>query len=621
MKKLLLIAGLLYLLIAPFLYHPDNKLVLFWAGQDNGNVWNIWEYGEKYLAPTNQFNYPPLHFYLDKIQYAIAKPMAGAGFDAWLASPNFDDPFHPKLARYSLAIKMTLIGFALLVGYLLYLLAREYNAKPWQAQLVASIWLFNPVVIYSIPIMGQNDVMAIAGFLIGWLALLKAHSTHKRARWWLIASGITFGLSASIKMYPLLWLPLLLLTMKVLSVKQRIIVMFLSLATYGVTLLPFITNKSFQINALQNSLSDRFLYSQVGMGFDEAVNIVVIIIVIFVFGILYRHTYHQNQLGLSTYVLMVFNLILLGFNHFHPQWMTWVVPFFSLWIITLSSVQLRSSLFLSTLIVGSWILIIVLFADASLSFGMFVPSNPAMANMPMLRDILLMRDGKPFILNNMAHSIIAGVSIVGVIYLFINSTFSRHESFLSESILASMPSRSKKVFTGLMLVVILSLPVFIVTMANILPIASSSRTPTVLTYRPLLGPLQHTFIAERDKLNRLDLYVNNRDLENSDEFLLSVSDAQGNVVLVQQFSGRNTGLNSSIRFDIPPQLGSAGNEYLVSLTPLTADTQPLDVASTTVHDNPTLAIKTFYKNDTSLKAIHNRISENSLRIWEAFTVE
>ena len=31
MKRILLIAAFLYLFIAPFTYHPDNKEVLFWA--------------------------------------------------------------------------------------------------------------------------------------------------------------------------------------------------------------------------------------------------------------------------------------------------------------------------------------------------------------------------------------------------------------------------------------------------------------------------------------------------------------------------------------------------------------------------------------------------------------
>ena len=82
--KLLLLSVFFSLLIAPLTYHPDNKLVLNWASQEEGRVWNIWEYD---LQGVGQFNYPPLHFYLDKLQYFIAKPLGGAGFMSGFLSP------------------------------------------------------------------------------------------------------------------------------------------------------------------------------------------------------------------------------------------------------------------------------------------------------------------------------------------------------------------------------------------------------------------------------------------------------------------------------------------------------------------------------------------------------
>lgn len=81
MKKILLFAFFLHFLIAPLTFHPDNKLVLFWAGQEEGTVWNIWQYGEQHFTTVGQFNYPPLHFYLDKLQYGVAKILAGPGYD------------------------------------------------------------------------------------------------------------------------------------------------------------------------------------------------------------------------------------------------------------------------------------------------------------------------------------------------------------------------------------------------------------------------------------------------------------------------------------------------------------------------------------------------------------
>lgn len=61
--KLLAAAAFVTLLLATLTYHPDNKLVLNWASQEEGRVWNIWEYE---LIGIGQFNYPPYIFILIK---------------------------------------------------------------------------------------------------------------------------------------------------------------------------------------------------------------------------------------------------------------------------------------------------------------------------------------------------------------------------------------------------------------------------------------------------------------------------------------------------------------------------------------------------------------------------
>ena len=53
--------------------------------------------------------------------------------------------------------------------------------------------------------MGQNDVLAIVVFLLGWLCY-KKFIGRKR----LFFASLFFGLSISVKLVPLLWLPVIL---------------------------------------------------------------------------------------------------------------------------------------------------------------------------------------------------------------------------------------------------------------------------------------------------------------------------------------------------------------------------------------------------------------------------
>lgn len=268
MKKILLLAAIIYFFIAPLTYHPDNKAVLFWASQDNGRVWNIWEYGEKNLGPKQQFNYPPLHFYLDKLQYLIAKPLGGADFAEWLGTPHEEDFFQPKLARFMMAAKAPLILFGLLAGFLIFLLAKQFGMTDIKSRLAAGLWLFNPITVYSIPMMGQNDVMAIVFFLCGWLLLKK----------YPVAAGVVFGLAASIKTYPLIWLLFLLPVTIGLSVKQKVGVFVLSTVVYGLTLVPFLHNQTFLSVGMNSEINNRFFIPQINIGFDQAIYLIPVLL-------------------------------------------------------------------------------------------------------------------------------------------------------------------------------------------------------------------------------------------------------------------------------------------------------------------------------------------------------
>lgn len=413
MKKLFLWAIFIYFLLAPLAYHPDNKVILGWAGVKHGSVWNIWKYQEKFgnFNDFGYYNYPPVHFYLDKVQYFVAKIFAGKGFDEWLELSGQLDKDEKFLPRYSLAIKIILISFTLVAGYLIYKIGLAYSLKEKQALLATGLWFFNPITIYSVAIMGQNDVLAIVVFLLGWLCY-KKFTGRKR----LFFASLFFGLSISVKLVPLLWLPVIL---AIFDKKEKnhlndnLKIFFLSCFVFVLTLLPFIKNNIFRTYVLNGSgIGDRIFIPQINLGFSESILIVPILIFLTCF-FAWKKSFLEKEkpLQFTALSLMTINLLLLGWSHFHPQWWTWVIPFWALWLVTINKEKRKFVYCLSGLAFLAWLVIIVIFQDSFLSIGLLITLNPNLANLPSINSLLVAKKIKVTDWNNYAHTFLAAVSI------------------------------------------------------------------------------------------------------------------------------------------------------------------------------------------------------------------
>jgi hypothetical protein len=590
MKKLLLFATCLYLLLASLTYHPDNKLVLNWASQNNGKVWNIWSYGEKNLQKVGQFNYPPLHFYLDKIQYAVAKPIGGPGFYEWLSSPNSTDHNQVNLARYSFAIKTPLILFALLAAYLLFLIAKQFKASDKQALIISALWLFNPVIIYSVPVMGQNDVMAIVFFLAGWYYLNKQKT---------FSSSLFFGLGASIKMFPLLWLPFLLFVDNRLTVKNRIKIFIYSVSIYVLTLLPFISNSVFRANAF-NSGIDRLFIARLNLGFSDEILIVPILLMILVF-ITWNNLDKVKKtaiIGIQSNLLLLFNILLLFFNHFHPQWFSWLIPFWAIWLVICEKKQFKNRLIISISVFFAWLLIILLFNDSALTFGLLTSLNPNLAVLPTLRDLLLNRHYQVELWNNYAHTWLSGIALIFLIIWAKNKTFAEEiGSFVDQYKLFKY---KKIVYYLISLISGVVITFSIIFLAKIIPAPITGPSPYIVEYPFFTKSVSRKITTQYDGLNRIDLYFSNQELKNKDPYLLIINDEQNLEIWRQEFSGLNAGYESSIRFDLPIQTQSKNKIYSITVTPLLESEEPLRIGSLEKDNPQAFAIRSQYKKPSGL---------------------
>ena len=583
--KLLVFTALIYVCLEPLTYHPDNKLVLRWAGWDHGRVWNIWKQD---LGELEQFNYPPLHFYLDKLQFFIAQAIGGDGFYDWLSSSNSLDFSQRYLPRYTFAIKLPLLLFALGVGYLLFRLSLSSKATTTQALGVSAAWLFNPVVMYSVVCMGQNDVMAIAFFLLGWLLL------HQRR---LLLSGILIGLAASIKMFPLFWLPFLLVVDSTLELKRKLWLLLVSVGIYMLTLLPFLPNPIFRSEVFSGGI-DRFFIAHIDIGYEKSILLVPLLLIL-VFAAGYKQAYLKSRSPLLSQatILLVVNAILLFFNHFNPQWFTWLVPFWAIWLFAQPIKYFKPLLVVSLLVVGAWFFILLLIDDFSLFFGMVLPINPDFSSLPSVKQLLMTRQIDPSLYVNYAHTVLAATAL-SLLFAWLRAKSADQEFQFNPKLSLRIPlTRPIRFIVGLVGAIgsVWLLHFFV----QLMPLPLVATNPTVNTYSPLTTELTQTFTGEHPNLSRIYVYLNNPNLQNRQSYSLLIKNSNRVETLYKQvFSGFNVGFQSELRFDIPLQKDSRNRHYEFVITPLEDAEIPLQIGRGIGTDFSNFVVKGYYEKSS-----------------------
>ena len=616
-SQLLIAASIVFLFLAPLTYHPDSKMVLNWAGQDQGKVWNIWQYGAENFPDEAQFNYPPFHFYFDKLQYFIAKPLAGAGFDAWLGTEHNLDQFEPNLVRFSFAMKAGLLIFYLASGYLVYLIVRRESSEQ-KALWAAGLWLLNPITLYSIPMMGQNDVMAITFFLLGWLLL------PSKKIWAVLA----FGVGTSIKMFPLIWLPFLLAARSDLTWKEKFLLCLGTLGFYIATLLPFLSTPNFRESVLTGNLNERFLYAQLTFGFPEAINIVPLLLLFVLLAAMKQRKIYATSISATAFLLMTVNALMLGFSHFHPQWWSWVACFWAIWLVSVESKKIGAAVMLSVISFLIWLVIVVLFQDAALSWGIVSPLNPYLQNMPVIRDFLLLKGMNILMYLNLAQTWLAGIGCIGLALLFSAQFPDIHEQIKLPLWLSSLQTtlgKTKWLRVSVSVVTLVSVLLFSLIAAHSVPAPATSVPPTDLQYRELLQPFQTTVTLEHGQWYRFDLYLTNKEFSSTELFSVTVTTLDGVHVMSQNIAASNIGDLVKVRFDLPPQPFNPAVQYRIRIAPEHGATQKESSISVGVTSDqaPTdsLAVQTYYDVHNE-KTLSQRLTERAhhiaSQIWPVY---
>jgi hypothetical protein len=309
MKKLLVLAIVLRVLVAGLLFHPDIKTYNFQASFLGKGVFDIYSYlvnNKSTLPLKDDFVYFPLTYFTIGAYQIIASPLLGPGFNAWLANADSNaNVMNPNIFRYLLVMKLPYLVLDILIAYLLL----NYFSDKEKGKKAFIFWLFNPFTIFLIYAYSNVDIYPVALTLISLFLAEKGRTKF---------AAVLIGLAAGFKLYPLLFMPFLALTGK--NTKDKILVAIIPVLIFVGAILPF-WSMGFIQSTLVSGLTTRILYPNFGIGFNESILVGLMGAV----GLFFYAALTEQKINLVNYWLSLF-LIILSFAHFHIAWLLWLAP-------------------------------------------------------------------------------------------------------------------------------------------------------------------------------------------------------------------------------------------------------------------------------------------------------
>jgi hypothetical protein len=395
MKKLLVLAIFLRLLVSAFFFHPDIKTFNFQASFLKKGVFNIYSYlvnNKKTLPLKEDFVYFPLtYFTLGGYQWATS-PILGKGFDSWLANADSNTIVtNQNIFKYLTVLKLPYLIFDILIAYFLL----NYFENKEKGKKAFIIWLFNPITIFIIYAFGNVDIFPVAITLLSLLLIKKGKMK---------LGALTLGLAAGFKLYPLLFVPFLALSGKTL--KEKIMLAVIPFLVFAGISLPFISS-SFIQSTLISGLTTRMFFPNFEIGFNESIIVGLLgITVLFFYAALI-----DKKKNLLHYWLALF-LIIFAFAHFHIAWLLWTAPFLVLLIVK------RPQLSLTILAISVCAFIIpLLYQDRFMTLGL-VRTYSLYYDLVPTPFTIIQKVFDPYNLQSILHSLIAGGTLVVTYLLF-----------------------------------------------------------------------------------------------------------------------------------------------------------------------------------------------------------
>lgn len=383
--KIFILAILIRLLVMPFFYHPDIKSQLFHSQYLSHGVLNIYDFVDKnrsHLPYPNIFVYLPFTYYFFGTVDFVLSPIYPNDLYQWLNDWGENKNSYPNMIFFMLVLKIPYLIFDLLLGYFLYKL---YNSKK-----ILYLWLFNPISIYLIYILGNFDIIPT------FFTVLSFYFLRNKKQ---LLAYLSIGIAIALKIYPIIFLPFLFFYDKKNIIKNTKYAIF-SLIPLILSILPFINQKSFYNSFIGSGLTQKILEYKI-------MNIPVFPILFLV--ILINYFFSKSKDKFEIAILQIF-LIFIGLVKFHPQWLMWFFPFVLVVFIKNKIINKLFLIFFFILIFSY----IFLFNDNFLFWGHLVPIDPLFADLTSPFYFIKLRFlTNPIIIQQQIHQILLFLAIIG----------------------------------------------------------------------------------------------------------------------------------------------------------------------------------------------------------------
>jgi hypothetical protein len=226
----------------PFFAHPDLFHINYYPYHlASRGVWNIYSFNKDLFQTLGYSYYPPLCYYAFGFYLFLIKSLlpglnhlmegyksvllSGGGHIAHLLMAGENDCIYRQIFMFKLPY---LAGDIALAGLLLKLTRLPLRRR------IASLWAFNPVILYATYLFGQFDILP--AFFLVW-ALYSASKRHK------YEALFSLGIAAALKNSPIVLMPLFILILgRKFSTRLKLLAM--GLLPYLIVLFPlFFSNQ------------------------------------------------------------------------------------------------------------------------------------------------------------------------------------------------------------------------------------------------------------------------------------------------------------------------------------------------------------------------------------------
>ncbi len=361
-KKIIWTCIGLRIIFATIFFHPDIKSQHFHASLFvKNNLINIYDYLElsrNTLPYSDTFNYPPLTYYF---LASWQKIITTASLQNWLWDWSEYAIQNKDIYTHLLLLKLPYLIFDLLLITVLL----TQTKKTAEKNALIYLWGFNPISLYAIYMIGQFDILPALLTCLSYILM-------KKSKYFL--SGLCLGLAAATKTYPLLLIPLFLVTYRSTKASAQLIIGAV-IGWLGPNIY-FLNSIGYQHSVLQSSLAVRLF--AVGINIK---NIHIPLYPIYYLAILAAAIRKKIDDVVFYCFLITFSLVV--FTEFHAQWLVWSLPFSLLVCIKYPKIKL--------LLVAQYLIamiVVFLIRDQFVLIGLFTPLNPYLATIPPLSSFI-----------------------------------------------------------------------------------------------------------------------------------------------------------------------------------------------------------------------------------------